>query len=412
MARGKATRAVVFAERIATLGWLQESLCRDLGFSTEEVRILHGGLSDQEQQGLVESFKQESSPIRVLVTGDVASEGVNLHLQCHHLVHFDIPWSLIRIEQRNGRIDRYGQKHPPQITTLLLTPAHEKFSGDLRVLTRLLEKEQEAHAGPRGCRVAHGQVRRQGRGGRGARRAARREGLRRRREHARAGALDGRLLARSTLLAADPGSRPGRGRRWRHPQPPPSLYDTDVDFLEEACTGVCRARSHAPAAGGVRWRRHDQEQIVELVPPSDLRARLDVLPQTYLAERRVAESLVLATSKARGKDLLAQALADGGGSVLAGGPLPRPAAPGARLGERPGARHLSRNQVFARTRRRHQPDRAAAGHPHQPARPDGVVASWLSVAFLNPRQPRAPVVEPCTTPPRTMFARARRRAAR
>ena len=107
--------------------------------------ILHGGLTDEEQQDIVESFKQASSPIRVLVTGDLASEGVNLHAQCHELIHFDIPWSLIRIEQRNGRIDRYGQRHPPQITTLLLNPETEAFSGDLRVLSRLIEKEHEAH---------------------------------------------------------------------------------------------------------------------------------------------------------------------------------------------------------------------------------------------------------------------------
>src|SRR5690606_9754881 len=85
------------------------------------------------------------SPLRILVTGDVASEGVNLHAQCHDLVHFDIPWSLIRIEQRNGRIDRYGQTVPPQITALLLNPSSPRFSGDLRVLTRLVEKEHEAH---------------------------------------------------------------------------------------------------------------------------------------------------------------------------------------------------------------------------------------------------------------------------
>ena len=85
-----------------------------------------------------------SSPIRVLVTSDLASEGVNLHAQCHELIHFDIPWSLIRIEQRNGRIDRYGQKHPPPITTLLLSP-HPAFAGDLKVLQKLIEKEHEAH---------------------------------------------------------------------------------------------------------------------------------------------------------------------------------------------------------------------------------------------------------------------------
>ena len=76
----------------------------------------------------------------MLVTGDVASEGVNLHAECHHLIHFDIPWSLIRIEQRNGRIDRYGQRHPPQITTLLLDPDDDRFSGDIRVLARLMER--------------------------------------------------------------------------------------------------------------------------------------------------------------------------------------------------------------------------------------------------------------------------------
>src|SRR5262249_27677250 len=67
------------------------------------------------------------------------------HSQCHELIHYDIPWSLIRIEQRNGRIDRYGQRKAPQITTLLLNPVTEAFSGDLRVLSRLIEKEHEAH---------------------------------------------------------------------------------------------------------------------------------------------------------------------------------------------------------------------------------------------------------------------------
>jgi SNF2 family DNA or RNA helicase len=138
-------RVVIFAERVATLKWLREHLQADLKLTDKHVVVLHGGLPDTEQQGIVDSFKQVSSSIRVLITGDLASEGVNLHSQCHELIHYDIPWSLIRIEQRNGRIDRYGQRKPPQITTLLLSPTTEAFSGDLRVLSRLIEKEHEAH---------------------------------------------------------------------------------------------------------------------------------------------------------------------------------------------------------------------------------------------------------------------------
>lgn len=95
VAAKSSTRAVVFAERVATLRWLKEHLPKALGLKSENVAMLHGGLSDVEQQEIVDSFKLQTSPTRVLVTGDVASEGVNLHAQCHHLIHFDIPWSLI-----------------------------------------------------------------------------------------------------------------------------------------------------------------------------------------------------------------------------------------------------------------------------------------------------------------------------
>lgn len=151
IARTSKKRAVVFSERVPTLHWLQQKLTKDLKLKPGQdgrlgqVAILHGGMTDVDQQQIVESFKQSNSPIRVLVTGDVASEGVNLHLQCHELIHYDIPWSLIRIEQRNGRIDRYGQHHSPQITTLLLNPSTESWTGDVHVLSRLLEKEQQAH---------------------------------------------------------------------------------------------------------------------------------------------------------------------------------------------------------------------------------------------------------------------------
>src|SRR5690606_35212362 len=106
--RNGTERAVVFSERVPTLRWLRDKLLKDFGMAPEQIRILDGSVSEVDQQEIVESFKQSGSPIRILITGDIASEGVNLHAQCHELIHFDIPWSLIRIEQRNGRIDRYG----------------------------------------------------------------------------------------------------------------------------------------------------------------------------------------------------------------------------------------------------------------------------------------------------------------
>ncbi len=91
------------------------------------------------------SFGTEKSPVRVLLASDVASEGINLHYFCHHMVHFDLPWSLITLEQRNGRIDRFGQEQTPRISYLLTIPGDPGLKGDLRVLERLIEKEDNAH---------------------------------------------------------------------------------------------------------------------------------------------------------------------------------------------------------------------------------------------------------------------------
>ena len=123
VAKNSDTRVVIFSERVATLHWLQENLVKDMKLNKDAVQVMHGGLSDEEQMRLVDEFKREDSKLRVLITGDVASEGVNLHTLCHNLIHYDIPWSLIRIQQRNGRVDRYGQTTQPHITALLLDTA-------------------------------------------------------------------------------------------------------------------------------------------------------------------------------------------------------------------------------------------------------------------------------------------------
>lgn len=138
-------RVVIFTERIKTLDVLHDLLQKELGLKAEQLAKFHGTLDDTKQQALVKSFGTKDSPVRVLLASDAASEGVNLHFFCHHLIHFDVPWSLITMEQRNGRIDRYGQTHTPVIRYLLTVPRDPELEGDLRILERLIEREQAAH---------------------------------------------------------------------------------------------------------------------------------------------------------------------------------------------------------------------------------------------------------------------------
>ena len=142
-------RVVIFSERIDTLNFLSEALIRDCKLKVNSagkcpaVATFHGSLDDQAQKDLVHSFGSADSPIKILLASDAAAEGINLHYFCNHLIHFDLPWSLITLTQRNGRIDRYGQKQIPYIDYLLTIPGDSQIQADLRVLDRLIEKEEQ-----------------------------------------------------------------------------------------------------------------------------------------------------------------------------------------------------------------------------------------------------------------------------
>lgn len=141
-------RLVIFSERIATVSWLADRLQKDLDLSEEQVARVDGGSveADVRTQEVIEAFGQEKSPVRILIASDMASEGLNLHFQCHRLIHFDLPWSLLRFQQRNGRIDRYGQDRPPLITYFVGESTHPKVR-QMWVLEKLVEKDEAAQSG-------------------------------------------------------------------------------------------------------------------------------------------------------------------------------------------------------------------------------------------------------------------------
>jgi superfamily II DNA or RNA helicase len=138
-------RLVIFSERIETLRWLGKQLPKDLRIKAKQIEILHGGMSDTDQQEIVDRFGRLDDPIRLLLCSDVASEGLNLHYFCHRLIHFDLPWSLMTFQQRNGRIDRFGQTQQPLIHWFATETAVEQIKGDLRILEILIRKENQAY---------------------------------------------------------------------------------------------------------------------------------------------------------------------------------------------------------------------------------------------------------------------------
>jgi SNF2 family DNA or RNA helicase len=108
---GGGAQVLVFSRYRATARWIVAELAR-AGLSHVAV---HGDLSGPEKQAALAAFR--AGDVQVLISTDVGSEGHNLQ-HCHRLINFDLPWNPMVIEQRIGRLHRFGQQHEVEVFNL------------------------------------------------------------------------------------------------------------------------------------------------------------------------------------------------------------------------------------------------------------------------------------------------------
>jgi superfamily II DNA or RNA helicase len=140
-------RVVVFTEYRDTQLWL-ERLLRSRGLAGERLALLYGGMDAEERERLRLAFQADPAehPVRILLATDAASEGIDLQAHCHRLINYEIPFNPNKLEQRIGRIDRYGQRHVPEIFHFVgvgWETSADSYEADLEFLSRVARKVAE-----------------------------------------------------------------------------------------------------------------------------------------------------------------------------------------------------------------------------------------------------------------------------
>jgi len=105
-------RVIIFTEYRATQNWLHTVLTTEGFGGGDRLLTMYGGMDSEKRERIKAAFQAgpHQSDVRILLATDAASEGLDLQNHCSRLIHYEIPWNPNRMEQRNGRIDRHGQK--------------------------------------------------------------------------------------------------------------------------------------------------------------------------------------------------------------------------------------------------------------------------------------------------------------
>jgi superfamily II DNA or RNA helicase len=101
-------RLILFTEYKETLFYLEQRFLHE-GFDKNTLRLLYGGMNLDGFEAVKSEFEDATAAVRLLLATDAASEGINMQECCRWVVHYDIPWSPSKLQQRNGRVSRHGQ---------------------------------------------------------------------------------------------------------------------------------------------------------------------------------------------------------------------------------------------------------------------------------------------------------------
>jgi len=126
---------VVFCRYIATAHYLETALQEK--FKSATVKAVTGELTPDEREDAVEQLGE--SDTRILVATDCLSEGINLQGLFTAVVHYDLSWNPTRHEQREGRVDRFGQKAREVRSTMLYGEDNPVDGAVLQVILRKAE---------------------------------------------------------------------------------------------------------------------------------------------------------------------------------------------------------------------------------------------------------------------------------
>lgn len=133
-------RVVVFTEYAHTLDWIARNLVQQ-GYQAV-LEVIQGATDTEERETIRQKFSEDPAkePVRILLATDAAGEGIDLQQHCHRLINFDIPFNPSRLEQRIGRIDRYGQTEEPEIFHFLPQDAESILAGDMKFMSVIARK--------------------------------------------------------------------------------------------------------------------------------------------------------------------------------------------------------------------------------------------------------------------------------